>query len=359
MNEINLHNYEAWFLDYMEGNLTEAQQVLLVAFLKQYPELKEELYAFDNEVVLSPALAEMEHKEALKAPHAKDFDTLLISYLEGQLSEVEKKKTEQLLNSNPNIAGAYVLYQKTILEPDYSIVFPDKQKLKKGKGKLVRMYWYSAVAAAACLLIFALNFTFNSSYELQDKMVEAPADSLSNQKIIVKAEGIVPDAIEILAEAKKSIIPAPESVKQRIITPELIEEFREPKKENHLTEQKHPEKTRVVEDLDFVKPLLVFNPIDAANKLDAEEAFAVQELPRSDGFLSPKELLVHKVKSLARGKGSKNVKNDNLTAWEIAETGITKISRDKVKIERTQDEHGSGFAFITDKFEFSTRSSSR
>jgi hypothetical protein len=65
---------------------------------------------------------------------------------------------------------------------------------------------------------------------------------------------------------------------------------------------------------------------------------------------------MNKVKAISRGKDSKNSQGENLSAWEIAETGITKISRDKVKIERTQDEHGSGFAFITDKFEFSTRS---
>ncbi|MDA9072069.1 hypothetical protein N9J85_00060 [bacterium] len=50
MSKIGLHNYEAWFLDYSEGNLTENQMMELEVFLEQHPNLKQELTDF--EVVL-------------------------------------------------------------------------------------------------------------------------------------------------------------------------------------------------------------------------------------------------------------------------------------------------------------------
>ena len=50
MSKIGLHNYEAWFLDYSEGNLTENQMMELEVFLEQHPNLTQELTDF--EVVL-------------------------------------------------------------------------------------------------------------------------------------------------------------------------------------------------------------------------------------------------------------------------------------------------------------------
>ena len=49
--EINLHNYEAFFLDYKEGSLSAEQEKELFLFLEQHPHLYEELHAFENIVL--------------------------------------------------------------------------------------------------------------------------------------------------------------------------------------------------------------------------------------------------------------------------------------------------------------------
>ena len=41
-------NYEIYFLDYYEGNLTESQRRELMSFLEQNPDLKEEFDSFVN-----------------------------------------------------------------------------------------------------------------------------------------------------------------------------------------------------------------------------------------------------------------------------------------------------------------------
>ena len=46
MKKINTHNYEAYFLDYTEGNLNESQIRELKKFLNVNPKLKEELHDF-------------------------------------------------------------------------------------------------------------------------------------------------------------------------------------------------------------------------------------------------------------------------------------------------------------------------
>ena len=45
--EINRNNYEIFFLDYHEGNLSAQQQAKLFIFLEQHPDLKNEFESFD------------------------------------------------------------------------------------------------------------------------------------------------------------------------------------------------------------------------------------------------------------------------------------------------------------------------
>lgn len=45
---INSHNYEAFFLDYHEGNLSPQQVADLLLFLEQHPGLKQDFDSFEN-----------------------------------------------------------------------------------------------------------------------------------------------------------------------------------------------------------------------------------------------------------------------------------------------------------------------
>ena len=59
-------NYEIYFLDYHEGNLTESQRRELVLFLEQHPDLKEEFDSFVNVVLEPDTLTSFANKESLK-----------------------------------------------------------------------------------------------------------------------------------------------------------------------------------------------------------------------------------------------------------------------------------------------------
>ena len=51
MEKIDLHNYEAWFLDYSEGNLSEIQISEVNQFLDFNPEFRAELEEFEQIVL--------------------------------------------------------------------------------------------------------------------------------------------------------------------------------------------------------------------------------------------------------------------------------------------------------------------
>ncbi|HCA83102.1 MAG TPA: hypothetical protein DEP18_04895 [Flavobacteriales bacterium] len=113
---INRHNYEAWFLDYSEGNLSAEQVAELFLFLDQHPELRSELEEFDN-ILLEDDTSSFDKKEALhKINFTQDeFESLCIKEIEGSLSSDEKAILEKILLQQNDLIKEHALFQKTKL----------------------------------------------------------------------------------------------------------------------------------------------------------------------------------------------------------------------------------------------------
>ncbi|HOY39364.1 MAG: hypothetical protein KBB11_07705 [Bacteroidales bacterium] len=148
-NTIDLNNYEAWLLDFIEGNLSESEENILMAFLKSNPELCDEV---DN---LTPFTlkADKNEKCSIKKNLKKDFDadTLMISSVEGLLSDEQNAELEQLCQTNEQVIQDYEQYRKTILHPDTTIAYTDKLKLKHHGFAITPLQ----VLAAAVIVILA------------------------------------------------------------------------------------------------------------------------------------------------------------------------------------------------------------
>lgn len=97
MGQINIHNYEAYLLDFSEGNLTEELQMELELFLIQHPELdinlsELELVSLNEETFL------FENKQHLKkSNHDLVSEAQFVAYIENQLSENEKQQIEKVV----------------------------------------------------------------------------------------------------------------------------------------------------------------------------------------------------------------------------------------------------------------------
>lgn len=114
---IDINNYEAYLLDYLEGNLSPADTEALLAFLDQHPDLKAEV-------------------EGMQLPY---------------------------------------------LEPDETIVYPNKALLKKSTGGRIvamggRTRWYYAAAAAAIIAGVVLVWTM-----LPTNPIDQPIQGLADQ----------------------------------------------------------------------------------------------------------------------------------------------------------------------------------
>ena len=150
--KINKNNYEAFFLDYHEGNLSAEQTAELMLFLEKHPGLKEEFYSFENISLENIEEIKFDGKEQLKQ-NANEM--LFSSYVDRSLSAKQEKELFALLETNPSLKKDFELFQKTKLSPDFSIVFENKQSLKRKErtGIIIPLYRYVAVAASITLIV--------------------------------------------------------------------------------------------------------------------------------------------------------------------------------------------------------------
>ncbi|NQX91653.1 MAG: hypothetical protein HRT74_05930 [Flavobacteriales bacterium] len=96
---ITRENYEAYVLDFIEGNLSEELQSSLMSFLEDNPDLNPD---FDLEPVSLTNIPEdivFEDKHALlRAPSGDSIEEQIIALIENDLSDNDKKELEDLLS---------------------------------------------------------------------------------------------------------------------------------------------------------------------------------------------------------------------------------------------------------------------
>jgi hypothetical protein len=166
--KINQDNYEQYFLDHAEGNLSPEMERELEEFLEANPDLKAILEDFS----ISPILTDNIHSESLKLRLKKNIlatdhineqiaDEWMVRQMEGLLDETEEKELAEFIRLNPAYAYDQEKYRQAKLVPDPSITYSKKQLLKKKAAvlPLLRRTWLVTAAAAVILLFFGIRYS--------------------------------------------------------------------------------------------------------------------------------------------------------------------------------------------------------
>lgn len=163
-------NYEIWLIDYLDGNLDEAQVNLLSAFLDENPDIKEE---FDEiaRCSIKPVNDSFNLKSILKKSPSEigepQFEYLCIAAAENDLSDTQAEELEEIIAGSRQRRKTYDLFQKLKLAAP-EVEYRNKFKLRKltAAQKIIR---YSVIglsaAAAVTLLITIFNFQENEIRE--------------------------------------------------------------------------------------------------------------------------------------------------------------------------------------------------
>jgi len=158
MERISIFNYEAFYLDFLEGTLSEEETALFLAFMEEHPELQledENLFAIEGD----SAELDASFKENLKQLNFEtttvtlsNVEQFLIAQTEGLLSSTKCAELNVFLSKDPSLLHAQRWYTNTKLNPDLSIVFEEKSSLKQARR--IALWPILSMAAAASVAVF-------------------------------------------------------------------------------------------------------------------------------------------------------------------------------------------------------------
>jgi hypothetical protein len=153
-------NYEIWFTDWLDGNLGEEQVEEFKIFLKENPDLQEELIGL-NVINLEPSDFVFSGKNNLKkSPESlseAQFEHLCIANLENDLTPSQKAELNKIIDNNENRRRSFELIQKLKLKPSAGS-FKRKSSVKKltAGQKIFRLSVIGLSAAATIALLVAI-----------------------------------------------------------------------------------------------------------------------------------------------------------------------------------------------------------
>jgi hypothetical protein len=118
--KIDINNYEAFLLDYIEGNLSAEDAAELMLFLEANPALQVDLEGIQDIIVtpdeILPRTGLFEH---LKKPETIDlaqFDELAVKVLEGEATQIEVEQLNEVVAAIPSFEKAWKAFQLTKLK---------------------------------------------------------------------------------------------------------------------------------------------------------------------------------------------------------------------------------------------------
>ena len=274
--EINRNNYEAYFIDYLEGNLDERLVDSFLEFLKLNPDLKEELALFES-VNAVPENISFRKKDDLykeKFDSEEEFNNAAIASLEGDITDLDKFEFETYLDEHPEKKQDAALFSKTKLKPDISIVFSKKNKLyKKSVGKTI-LLWSGRVAAVLILAVAFFTLMNNRSEEIipENEVVvineiSDPENEELKKDIDSESKKVVP-----VEEKKKKVTEKNKPVKTKPESTKIVPE-KKPKKSIRETTKGRIDPT----DLAFIR-----TPVEIPAEMIAIRASIDTELPRAE-----------------------------------------------------------------------------
>lgn len=187
-------NIEELLVDKSEGQLSDHDESAVDAFIAANPEYKKDLELLAKTKLVADTNETFEAKDKLKRGatliNEGNFEQYLISASEGLLNREELKAFNAFVATQPKYRKALALYAATKLQPDMSVVYDDKEGLKrKEKGRII---WFSATVryAAAAVLVIMLSIYFwmkfdNSDPNDVDVANNTPENTINNNGDIV------------------------------------------------------------------------------------------------------------------------------------------------------------------------------
>jgi hypothetical protein len=185
---IDRYNYEEYFLLYVDNELSIDQKKQVELFVKDNPDLDEELVMLqqsrlipDNSIVFEgKELLMKENNDSLINPG--NYEEWLVLYVDDELNSEEKTRVEQFAALHPHVQAELNLFLETKLQTE-EVKFPNKKLLyKRDRGvRVISMTWWRAAAA---ILIIGAGVTTYSVLNTKDKKAASRPIAVTEQQSV-------------------------------------------------------------------------------------------------------------------------------------------------------------------------------
>lgn len=347
---INKHNYEAYFLDYLEGNLTVELQAELMVFLEANPDLKDELEMMreDAPVLVQEEGLSFEFKGRLKK--SKLFtDDELIAVIEKDASQELAAKVNRAAAQDKNIAKEMALFEKTKL-PNEMIVFADKESLKR-RVTIIPLFYRAMAVAASLLIVFFVGKNYFFDTEKATPFAQITTDvkqnkeenSVTNSTIIIPANAASEEVLAAGHADKRKKGAIRKSNRQEITEPLLTN--------NPAKEENKPEPVQIEE-----QPALAQTKIEEATKekIIAPPANTIIEpvlaTTPTNKYESPADFILQQTTGI---KAQNSFREKWLNRLQYAAAIYQKTTGNKAQVKKGENDCGIRYDIAFGKVEFS------
>jgi hypothetical protein len=192
---INRHNYEEYFILYMDNELRSDERRQVEDFIQKHPDLKEELEILlqykmvpDPSIVFYSKEELMIHDDDLPITMA-NYEEWLTMYIDNELTPKQRTGIEQFVTANPQVKKELEILQQTKLQPE-EIIFINKESLyrREEKVRMIPMRWWRVAAAAVLILAISLTTVVvrnkKSSSKIEVAKIPGNGQKINTQKLI-------------------------------------------------------------------------------------------------------------------------------------------------------------------------------
>lgn len=327
--KIDKNNYEAFFLDFVEGKLDNSSTLEMLAFLRNHPELKSELESF-SDVRLESSDESYQDKGFLKKMNFtntlvthRNFEDFCIAYYEKILTPEDAEKLEAFLEAHPDKKKDFLQYGKVMLKADKHLIFGSKGLLlKKSKGAVVRtiILRWTAVAAG---IVLAISIFYKSP--VKDNLIP------ENKTVVINSP-----------KAEYNTVDTPKSVAEK---PVRIDKSKNsyPVKPIYTVEAK----TEVREgNLQYLEPIAIASVKSISELKRPELILSAENHFKEDAAKEDLELYKYAQNFIRKNvlKNSDSRKTSKkITLWNIAEVtlkGYNQLTENEIILHKETDENG-------------------
>ena len=198
--KINRHNYEEYFILYLDNELSAEDRQMVESFVILHPDLKDELELLQQTQFSPDQHIVFESKEDLLfgqpvGIRESNYDEWLVQYIDNELSNEQRAMVEKFVATNTDAQKDLPIYQQTKLQPEI-ITFLDKSSLYRREEKTRRIIGWQ-IAAAAVLLLMATAGIVIFNRPAAPEEISIAAGSNEDIKPVQPNNTVVPNTSEV------------------------------------------------------------------------------------------------------------------------------------------------------------------